>query len=289
MSLTTRLPSVRVAGPGTRPSPASPPLPGVRASPARVPFDPGADGGPRLVRGRAANPIRAAPAGAPKPAPHLVRDEGTPRRAAGVFAVGRCRGVPLVVFAVGRTEACRWWRPLSGGAEARCSWRRRGASEGCRAPHAQPRSGARPRSGAQPRSGARPRSGRQGRRRGARRAGAETGPGGGRVGGHAGRFLLQRGGALVGEPVVAPQPPLVDLFAVEGDEPLRREPVEHPVQAADLELDPPVRRCARPPGRCRIRGRARPPAVSARNMGSAMAMPSRHPGRQDMKPPYERL
>ena len=91
MSLTTRLASVRVAGPGTRPSPAGPPLPGVRASPARVPFDPGADGGPRLVRGRAANPIRAAPAGAPKPAPHLVRDEGTPRRAAGGV---RCREVP---------------------------------------------------------------------------------------------------------------------------------------------------------------------------------------------------
>src|SRR6201999_4344689 len=54
-------------------------------------------------------------------------------------------------------------------------------------------------------------------------------------------LLSQRAPPVPGEPVIAAQPAIVRLLPVGLDQPLGSEPVQHPVQAADLQLHPALR------------------------------------------------
>ena len=54
-------------------------------------------------------------------------------------------------------------------------------------------------------------------------------------------LLRQRAPPVPGQPVIAAQPAVVRLLPVGLDQPLGGEPVQHPVQAADLQLDPALR------------------------------------------------
>ena len=51
-------------------------------------------------------------------------------------------------------------------------------------------------------------------------------------------LLGQRAPAVPGQPVVAAQAAVVCFLPVGLDQPLAREPVQHPVEAADLQPDP---------------------------------------------------
>ncbi|CAM5270696.1 hypothetical protein SGLAM104S_02598 [Streptomyces glaucescens] len=75
---------------------------------------------------------------------------------------------------------------------------------------------------------------------GARRPSAIPPLGGSGTGGQPVRLGLQGAYALVGEPVVAPEAALLDLLAVQDDQPAGGEPVQHAVQRADPQLHRPV-------------------------------------------------
>ncbi|KOV78471.1 hypothetical protein ADL02_24660 [Streptomyces sp. NRRL WC-3723] len=77
--------------------------------------------------------------------------------------------------------------------------------------------------------------GRAGRGTGAAARGdaALGGPG---TGGHPLGLRVERMAAVVGEPVVAPQPALLHLLPVQHDQAVGGEPVQHAVQRADPQL-----------------------------------------------------
>jgi hypothetical protein len=99
-------------------------------------------------------------------------------------------------------------------------------------------------------------------------------------------LLRQRAPPAGGQPVIVAQPTIVRFLPVGLDQPFGGEPVQHPVQAADLQLDPALRQLGDLPTMpypCRGSSAS---AVSTKNACPVMACQPcpQYTGNQDMSP-----